>query len=130
MCLHAFREWTDNLHYHFPQILCLLLHPFSILNLAPTRTFLYGISASTREHHYLFPKQWISSYNVLMRKKVWKSCGVIYFYYCFFFLSGINGIGHWKFCNIPIVIALMLSSEGRGILNQRESDAKHFSTIF
>lgn len=42
-----------------------------------------------------------------------------------FFFSGIsNGTGHWKLCNIPFVIALMLSSEERGILNQRESDAK------
>lgn len=111
----------------FPRsCVCSSIHLFSILNLALTRTFFYSTSAPSRgQHHYSFSKQWISSYNTLLRKNIWKSCGIIYFYYCFIFFSGIsNGTGHWKLCNIPFVIALMLSSEERGILNQIESDAK------
>lgn len=48
----------------------------------------------------------------------------------FYFFSGINnGTDHWKLWSIPWVVALMLSSGERGILNQEESDAKNFSTI-
>lgn len=124
MCLHAFTEWTDNLHSNFPRsCVCSSAHLFSILNLAATRTFFNGISASTREHHYPFSKQWISSYNILLRKMFGNH--VVFIFIIVIFFSGINNsTGHWTLCNIPFVIAFMLSSEERGILNQGESDTK------
>lgn len=87
--------------------------------------FFYGISTSTRgEHHDSFSKQWISSYNILLRKMFGNHI-VLFIFITVLFFSGINNsTGHWKLCNISFIIALTLSSEERGILNQRESDAK------